>query len=255
MRRWILGVAACASLVLPSVAARAEQPSDQSFGAQPPGGAVMGRSQRDEARKHLNEVDLYLKDAENNARVLSRLGAEVGPIDQGLVREDLANLDRALSNADRHLSQLRALPSGRMGDQARLDQLQRDLGRARAQLAGLRSTTMTPERGQLQDAAGGIAQVLDRADQRFGAIAGAFGVERVDQIPVNERHPVRGVDRERDLERGIDSDLDMQSPSLHGRGIDEGFGVGNGQSPDRPLPAPSAPSTPNSPEPGVTPRY
>jgi hypothetical protein len=237
-------------LALPQVA-RADRPGDQSFGGTPASASVGARSNRDEARKHFNEVDLYLKDAENNARVLSRLSVQPGPMDQGIVREDIANLDRALSNADRHLSHLRALPSGTIGDQTRLDKLQRDLGQARAQLSALRSSTVTPDRTQLNDAAGKVTRILERADESFATIASSLGFERVDQMPLDQRHPVRGSDRD----TGSDSELDMLSPQLRGRGIDEGFGVGNGQSPDRPLPSPSAPATPSSPEPGVTPRY
>ncbi|HZS37307.1 MAG TPA: hypothetical protein VFF06_10785 [Polyangia bacterium] len=243
MRAWMVVVAACGGLLLP-LSARAQ-------GEQPPFGGAMTQTPQqrtDEAKKHLGEIDVYLRDAENNARQLYQMSAlQSGYMDPLIVREDVANLDRALANADKHLSHVRTLPNARIGDPGRLDSLQRTLSQSRAQLQNLRTLPSDVDRGQLRDAATNLILALRRADRDFAVIATAVGLPRVDQVDVSEKHPVRGHD----------DDFDLDSPRIHGRGTDSGLGTGSmspehGMPPERSVPPPQSPS---SPEQGAWPRY
>jgi hypothetical protein len=154
------------------------------------------------ARKELGEVDLYLKDALNNARLLFQItDRSQGPLSGAHAREQVVNIDRALANIDKHVAQLRSQP--RAFDATKIDLVSRDLDQARSQLATLKSLIQT-RRQNIHEAAAELARTLERADDDFGQLASSGGIGRVDQIRVTTvKQPVRGSDLD---------DLDITKP-------------------------------------------
>ena len=256
MKRVIVALAAAGAFAVPALAV-AQNSTDSSYGGvnqqrHNVSGTMQSQVRQpsasvDEVKKHLSEIDLYVSQAENNARLLFQVSdLQPGNMDPVIIREDVQNIEQSLSQAERHLDHVRQLPNANIRNLPRLDQLQTDLAQARSQLSSVRGTLANADRAMLRDTSQRLFRTLRRADDDFSSIASQVGLVRVEQIPVTERQPVRGIDRDRDS--GFERDLDIQSPELKGRGLDEGFGNTN-TTPDRPIPSPSTP------EQGAYPRY
>jgi hypothetical protein len=241
MRRPWMTLAFALTLGTPFVAAANDTASGDSnmnrFGdaqQQPP----QFQQQQPGIKKHLGEVDLYVKDALNNARLLYQASdqSQSGTIDPMITREQVANIDRSLANADKHLQQLRSMPS-RSFNLSKIEMLSRDLSQARTQLGTIRGG-VNNDTSRLHDTSMQLAQTLQRADDDFGQIASSIGLVRVDQIHVTVKQPVRGLDEDRPF--------DMTSPQLRGPDIDFNSPPPNS---DRAIPSPGSTA------PGSSPRY
>jgi hypothetical protein len=158
-------------------------------------GAMKG-SRADEPKKHLGEIDVYLKDAQNNVRILYQDAALApGNLDAVIDKEGLSNLDRAITNAEKHVQHLKTVPEARLKDAKQLDAFERSLGDVRTQLTQLRNAVRANDRTKIRDAAATTFTTLQRADDAFGKIADTQGLTRVDRIQPSERQPVRGIER------------------------------------------------------------
>ncbi len=159
------------------------------------GGAMGGSAaaKPDESKKHLSEIDVYLRDALNNTKVLySTTQFTPGKLDTTIEREDVGNIDRSISSALTHVSHLKSMPEARVPDTAKLDALQRDLTQARSVAAQLRTAVRSDARDQIATLSGQLYAKLKAADDDFGAIADRVNLVRVDRISIPERQPVGG---------------------------------------------------------------
>jgi len=207
--------------------------------------AVAGANAGGDVTKHLTEVDVYLKDASNNTRLLFLTSdtSRGGTFDRTLGQEQIANIDRSLAQADRHLAQLRSMPPRPAIDLSKVDSLSRQLLQARSLMSNLRQGT---DVSRIHDTSFQLSRTLGRADADLAVIAETAGVARVDQIPITEKQPVSG--------RGINP-LDVTSPELKGPGFDRGFDKNPFERDQREnygVPSPSEPTPPSTPE---MPRY
>ncbi len=123
----------------------------------------------DDGRRHLAAIEVYLKDAQSNARVVSQV-SEFG-------REGVANLERSLATCERHLAQLESVSEIKQnGDKLQL--VARDLRDVRAQIPALRAAIASGAREQIRTAAAGVGKALQRADDDFGLLAAGSGLSQ-----------------------------------------------------------------------------
>jgi hypothetical protein len=156
---------------------------------------AMKESKADEAKKHLGEVDVYLKDAENNVRILYQ-SSELSPgnLDSVIQKESLSNLDRSITAADKHVQHLKTLPEARVKDPNQLAMFDRSLGDVKTHLTALRTAVRSNDRAKIRDAAATTFTLLTHADDAFAKIADTEGFTRVERIQPLERQPVRGTE-------------------------------------------------------------
>ncbi len=163
------------------------------------GDQPMGKSEKmgggkstDEPKKHLGEVDVYLRDAINNTKLLygySQLTP--GKADSTIEKEGINNIDRALGNSLTHISHVKTLPEAKGMETSKIDTLQRDLMQARSMVGELRSAMK--DRAEFASMTAQLFTKLHDADDQFNAIADAQNLTRVDKINVPERQPVKGT--------------------------------------------------------------
>lgn len=199
---WILGGAALA------------QPPPGPTGQeaqQAPGGKEKVRGQQGETtaqgsqagavepKKHLAEVEVYLRDAIANTKVIYQLTQwPAGRMDKTFIRDGATNIDRAIGAALSHVNHVKTLPEARVSDTEDVTSLQTSLTQARALAVQLRkvaqggSSNAPIDRPQFASLASQIYTHLTSADADFDKIAKAADAPRIDRINVSERQPVRG---------------------------------------------------------------
>jgi hypothetical protein len=189
MRKWL---ALCAGLGLFG-AARAQE------GDAPPsnkmGPSSMKSGMADEPKKHLSEVDLYLRDAINNTKVMyNDTQMRPGKLDSVIEKENLTNLDKSLSSALTHVQHIKSMPEAHVADMGKIDQLSHDLTQARGMIPELRAAMH--EKDLFASLSSQLYTKLKDADDTFNAICDKQGLTRVDKLSVPEKQPVKGVGEE-----------------------------------------------------------
>lgn len=169
-------------------------------------GALLGSSvafgaASDEPKKHLAEIDGYIADARDHVRVLySTTELPAGRSDAPILKEEVANLERAITNADRHLTILRGMEEVKISDMGKIAELGRNLGEARGQLTSLKSAAKLEDRVQLRMGSAQIWATLKKADSTFDALASMTDYRRLNKVEPSEKQPVRGIDFEEELD-------------------------------------------------------
>jgi hypothetical protein len=171
-------------------------------------GEQAGATGNVEPAKHLLEVDAYLKDAMQNTKLLYQsTQVKPGKLDATIQREDIGNVEKALSSALTHISHVKSLPEAKISDTERLNQLQRDVTRAKTLAGQVRKNIGTSDRAQLSTLSSQLYAQLRAADDTFGNIADEMRITRVDRISVPERQPVGGG-------RSSPSDINMPGGTM-----------------------------------------
>jgi hypothetical protein len=181
-------------LLAAPILAHAEEPHTGTMDTERAPAAKGEKSAKpDEAKKHLSEIDVYLRDAENATRAMYQSSELTsGSLDTTIQKENLSNIERALTNAEKHIQHLKTLPEARVKDPSELDALSRNLADARAQLSPLKEAVRSADRTKIRDASAMMFTQLKRADDSFGQLADTQGLTRIDRIEPMERQPVRG---------------------------------------------------------------
>jgi hypothetical protein len=196
MKRSILAAVASMSLAAGGGAYAQGSPGEPGAGgAQGQTGAEVapGAKSTTEANKHLGEIDVYLKDAENNTKALYQTAqASPGRLDTTLEKEALNNIDKAISSALTHVQHVKSLPEAKVSDTQRLDRLQRDLERAKTIASQLRHQIAAGDRAAVSAQASSLFAQLRAADDGFGQIADEQNLVRLDRVTMPERQPVGG---------------------------------------------------------------
>ncbi len=152
-------------------------------------------SKWDETKKHLTEVDAYIQDALNNAKVLYSMSQiPMGKMDQTIQRENINNLEKAISSALIHVGHFKSSADPKMVEMDKVDDLHRFLTDSRNVLPQLRSAMKSSDRQQLGSVTSQLFAKLKEADERYGNIAEKQNVARLDKISVPEKQPVRGTE-------------------------------------------------------------
>jgi hypothetical protein len=195
MKRSCFALIAVLGLVGIAPAALAQDAPPPMGGRMEPGtrGAT---SQSDEPKKHLSEVDIYLRDALDNVKVVyNTTQLQPGTLDKTIIKESVGNIDKALTGAITHLGHIKALPEAHVADMAKVDALQKTLDEAKqtdAQLkAAARATTI--DNARVSQLASRLYGQLKTADEDFSAIAEQQNMTRVEKMTMPERQPVRGM--------------------------------------------------------------
>jgi hypothetical protein len=200
MRKTLLALIAGGMLV--GVGARAQGPGPQGgqkgtseTKAQKPTMGTAG-TKADEPKKHLGEMDVYLKDAINNVKVVyETTQLEPGKLDATIEREGLTNIDKAISGAMTHVSHIKSMPEAHVIDMASLDLVQKDLTQAKSMLTQLRTAVKNDNREQVAMLSSQLYARLKDADDAFSTLADKQNFTRVDKIMVPERQPVGGQEQ------------------------------------------------------------
>jgi hypothetical protein len=181
-------------LGLTLVAGRTSRADDRPTGKTGKGGATMGQTgMMDEPKKHLSEVDLYLRDAINNAKVLyETTQMQPGKLDATIQREDLSNIEKALSGAQTHLQHVKSMPEAKVQDADKVSDQQRRITEAKSMVVRLRTAVRSDNKSQIQTMTSQLYASLKSADDTFGQIAEKQNLTRVDKIDVPEKQPVGG---------------------------------------------------------------
>jgi hypothetical protein len=160
------------------------------------GAQWFGTARNRDAIPDLTQIDLHLRGALDDARVLwEQVQLGTARRDLGPVREDLGDLDRSLAAAHAHLDALRARPNGTPPSTERLDEVAGALGRAQALASRLqRSLRAGAPATQLSSQVVELYGALRSADDAFAPVAAEQRLVRVDRIAVPERLPVSGHD-------------------------------------------------------------
>jgi hypothetical protein len=146
-----------------------------------------------ESNKHLTEIDIYLRDAMDNTKALYQsTQVTPGKLDQVIQKEDVTNVDKAVSSALTHVSHVKSLPSARVADTATLDQLQADLTHARTIAGQLRREVDAGNRDRISSLSSQLFAQLRAADESFGKIADETKLTRIGRVTVPEKQPVGG---------------------------------------------------------------
>ncbi len=162
---------------------------------------TMGRGNV-EAKKHLAEVDLYLRNAINNTKLLYQTAQlQPGKLDTTIQKEDLGNVEKSLGSALTHVSHLQTLASARIAQPAQLDLLKSDLTRARTMATRLRGQLGTADRAEVGNLSSQLYTQLRAADDAFAQIAQSENLVRLDGINVPEREPVGGSVNDQGLQQ------------------------------------------------------
>jgi hypothetical protein len=185
------------------------------------GGAAKG-ARPDEPKKHLAEVDAYLRDAIDNTKVLYQTTQmQPGKLDTTIQRESLNNVDKALTGMMAHVGHMKSLPEARVADMAKLDDFQRDITQARGIVGQLRAAAAKPEaREQTVSLTEQLYTVLHDADNDFNAIAEKQEFTRLDRVTVPEKQPVGGKGEAPSMEKPMEKPP-VEKPS--GKGGTQGY--------------------------------
>lgn len=192
------GLSLIGSAALAQHAGGGAMPSDQPQAQKEPAKGTSDEigakgAKADEPKKHLGEIDVYLKDALNNTKVLyATTQLQPGKLDPTIQREDLGNIDRAITGAMTHVSHVKSMPEARVVDMAKIDSLQKNLTRARALVGQLRTAVRSDEKDQISSLTSQLYARLREADDDFGTVADKQDLTRVDRIMVPEKQPVGG---------------------------------------------------------------
>jgi hypothetical protein len=177
-------------------------PAARAQDTPPPAGGTMDTgnkgetTQSDEPKKHLAEVDVYLRDALDNVKVIyNTTQLQPGKLDKTIIRESVGNIDKSLTGAITHLGHIKSLPEARVSDMAKVDALQTALNQAKQTSSLLKTATRvsTMDTAHVSQLATRLFGQLRAADDDFGAIADQQNLTRVDKLTVPERQPVRGM--------------------------------------------------------------
>ncbi len=195
MKRSLMVLLAGASLVGPATAIAqqggmgANKMDEKQMGAE----KSAAGAKPDESKKHVSEIDLYLRDAMNNTKVLyTTTQLTPGKLDATIEREDLGNIDRAISSALTHVSHVKSMPEARVSDTAKVDSLQKNLTQARNLLGQIRTAVKSDSRDQVASLSSQLYARLKDADDDLSSIADKINLTRVDRITIPERQPVGG---------------------------------------------------------------
>jgi len=196
---------------------------DMQSGSMGQGQANSGQAGNVEPQKHLAEVDLYLKDAMNNSKVLWQTSQlQPGHLDSVIAKEGVANIDKDITSALTHISHVKSLPEAQISDTRSLSQLQSDLGKAKTLVGQLRGVVGGGDRSRISSLSSQLFGQLRSADDSFGRIAGEVNLTRVDRITVPEKQPVSGSSSD------INDKSDLGTGSSHkvksGSDFDRGAG-------------------------------
>jgi hypothetical protein len=185
-------VAGCSLAGGAAVADRRDAPPSGQVKATPSMSSDLGLA--DEPKKHLSEIDVYLRDAMDHTKVLYETTRLVpGSLDATIQKEALANIDQALAGALSHLGHVRSRPEARVPDPQRVTELQRTLAECRSLVGKARAAVRSDTPMLIQSLSSQLFARLRQADEGFGVIAERANLTRVDAIRVPEREPVRGT--------------------------------------------------------------
>src|SRR5262249_9512527 len=144
-------------------AARADE------GDAPSGKMPVKSAMADEPKKHLSEIDVYLRDAINNTKVMyNDSQMRPGKLDQVIEKENLTNIDKALSSALTHVQHIKSMPEAHVADMAKIDQLQHDLTQARGMVPEVRAAMK--DKDLFSSLSSQLYTKLKDADDTFSAI-------------------------------------------------------------------------------------
>ncbi len=152
---------------------------------------MQGGSKADEPKKHLGEIDIYLRDAINNTKVLYNVTQmQPGKLDATIQKEGINNLDKAITGALTHVQHIKTLPEAKVQDTAKLDALQTDLNQVKQMVPQLRSSMK--DRDMFASLTSQVFTRLKDADDNFSTIADKQNLTRVEKLSVPEKQPVKG---------------------------------------------------------------